>query len=59
MRPVDEVDRLFDSFVQKDMPREEFRHRYIRATDPKRVKRELNGIVTKLKIDRGMRNVGN
>ena len=44
-RAKDEVDRLYDSFRTKNMSREEFRKRYMAATDPRRASRDLQAMV--------------
>lgn len=41
----DAIDRLYDGFAVKDMPRDEFRRRYLMATNPKLVERDLKRIL--------------
>jgi len=58
----DYIDRLFDSFTVKDMPRAEFRRRFKAAIDPERLKADMVDIrrrkrglaETKREIDNAM-----
>ena len=41
----DHIEKLYDSFAQKDMPLTEFKRRYKTATDPKRLQQDLGKII--------------
>ncbi len=51
-KPKDEIEVLYDSFKHKDMTLAEFRHRYTRATDPRRAQRDLNRMVQGQRLKR-------
>ena len=63
-RRKDAIDRLYDSFVTKDMTREAFRAAYLRLTNPNRLRKDLDRIVRRnqvqqtnqLRIDRKLRS---
>lgn len=42
----DHVEKLYNSFAQKDMPLKEFRRRYLAATNPKRLQKDLGKVIT-------------
>ena len=42
----DHIEKLYDSFAQKDMPLKEFKRRYSAATDPKKLQKDLDKVIT-------------
>ena len=42
----DHIEKLYDSFAQKDMPLKEFRRRYLAATNPAKLKKDLGKVIT-------------
>jgi hypothetical protein len=54
-RKRDEIDKLYDQMAVKDMSRAEFRAAYLRVTDPRRMRRDLNSMVLSLGRERTQR----
>ena len=41
----DHIEKLYDSFAQKDMPLKEFKRRYKKATDPGALQQDLGKVI--------------